>query len=43
MESTGPAPGKAGRHATGFICVTVLLDAMGIGIIMPVMPDLMRS
>lgn len=43
MESTGPAPGKAGRHATGFICVTVLLDAMGIGIIMPVMPDLIEE
>ena len=43
MEATGPDRKTAGRHATGFVCVTVALDAMGIGIIMPVMPDLIRE
>ena len=32
-----------GRRAAAFVVVTVLIDAMGIGIIMPVMPDLIRE
>ena len=32
-----------GRRAIVFVFVTVLIDAMGIGIIMPVMPDLIRE
>lgn len=43
MEDSAAAPGRAGRHAIGFVCVTVLLDAVGIGIIMPVMPDLIQE
>ena len=31
------------RRAAAFVFVTVLIDAMGIGIIMPVMPDLIRE
>lgn len=34
------APKPAGKHAMLFVLVTVLLDSMGIGIIMPVMPQL---
>ncbi|MEL6999221.1 MAG: TCR/Tet family MFS transporter [Pseudomonadota bacterium] len=33
----------ARRHAALFVFVTVVLDSMGIGIILPVMPDLMRE
>jgi len=33
----------AGKRALIFILVTVLLDAMGIGIIMPVLPDLIME
>lgn len=43
MDVTDRAPAGFGRHATGFVCVTVLLDAVGIGIIMPVMPDLIQE
>ena len=32
-----------GRRAAAFVVVTVLIDAMGIGVIMPVMPDLIRE
>ena len=32
-----------GRRAVAFVFVTVLINAMGIGIIMPVMPDLIRE
>ena len=32
-----------GQRATVFVFVTVLIDAMGIGIILPVMPDLIRE
>jgi len=32
-----------GHHAALFVFVTVLIDAMGIGIIIPVMPDLIRD
>ena len=31
------------RRAVSFVFVTVLIDAMGIGIIIPVMPDLIRE
>lgn len=31
------------RHAAMFVFVTVVLDSMGIGIIMPVMPDLLQE
>ena len=33
----------ARRHAAMFVFVTVVLDSMGIGIIMPVMPDLLQE
>ena len=33
----------AGPQAATFVFVTVLIDAMGIGIIIPVMPDLIRE
>ena len=32
-----------GQRAAAFVFVTVLIDAMGIGIILPVMPDLIRE
>lgn len=32
-----------GRHATAFVFVTVLVDSMGIGIIIPVLPSLIRE
>ncbi len=35
--------GFASRHAAGFILVTVVLDSVGIGLIMPVMPELIGS
>ncbi|MHA6324925.1 TCR/Tet family MFS transporter [Roseivivax sp. CAU 1753] len=31
------------RSAKGFLVSTVVIDAMGVGLIMPVMPDLMRE
>jgi len=34
---------SASRRAVAFVFVTVLIDAMGIGIIIPVMPDLIRE
>ncbi len=34
---------QPGRRAATFVFVTVLIDAMGIGIIIPVMPDLIRE
>ena len=34
---------RAGPPAAAFVFVTVLIDAMGIGIIIPVMPDLIRE
>ena len=34
---------RAGPRAAAFVFVTVLIDAMGIGIIIPVMPDLIRE
>jgi DHA1 family tetracycline resistance protein-like MFS transporter len=38
-----PAPPPAPRLALTFILVTVALDAIGIGLIFPVMPDLIRE
>lgn len=40
--SARPAPGRA-NLALLFILATVTLDAIGIGLIFPVMPDLMES
>ena len=37
------SPAKPSRYAKFFIVATVTLDAMGIGLIMPVMPDLIRQ
>jgi DHA1 family tetracycline resistance protein-like MFS transporter len=34
---------KASRHALAFIFVTVLVDTMGLGIIFPVMPELIEG
>lgn len=34
---------RPGRSATTFILVTLVLDAMGIGLILPVMPDLIEE
>jgi len=45
MDRTAPAPSRpaAPRAALTFILVTLALDAMGIGLILPVMPDLLRE
>lgn len=37
---TGP---KAGKHALTFIFVTILIDSMGLGIILPVLPKLIQT
>ncbi len=37
-----PVP-KASRHAVTFVFVTVFLDMVGFGLIMPVLPDLIRD
>ena len=43
----GQRPGAAtrvpNRFAIAFILITVVIDSMGIGLIMPVMPDLIRE
>lgn len=36
-------PAKAGKHTQWFIMATVLIDAIGLGLILPVMPDLVMS
>lgn len=42
--ATAPeAPEPVSRHATVFIFVTVLLDMVGIGLILPVVPALLRD
>jgi DHA1 family tetracycline resistance protein-like MFS transporter len=42
MESETPSPPVQGRkHALAFIAVTLLLDTIGFGLIMPVMPRLL--
>ncbi|MEZ5797313.1 MAG: TCR/Tet family MFS transporter [Paracoccaceae bacterium] len=49
MDSTCPAPAPAGaplpasRHAVTFVLVTVLLDMIGFGLIIPVTPALIRE
>ncbi len=43
--SAGPAPDKSpavSRHGATFIFITVLLDVLGLGIIIPVLPDLIK-
>lgn len=40
LSATRRAPGP---HATRFIFITMFLDAMGIGLIIPVMPDLITE
>jgi DHA1 family tetracycline resistance protein-like MFS transporter len=42
MQDT-PAPAAPPRAASAFILITVLLDAAGIGLIMPVLPELLRE
>lgn len=34
---------RASRHALGFILLTVLIDTIGFGIVLPVLPDLIRE
>src|SRR6202171_2122192 len=42
METTAPAaPARSHRHALAFIAVTLLLDTIGFGLIMPVYPKLL--
>ncbi len=42
--NTGPGTGRVnGRLALSFILITVTLDAIGIGLIFPVMPDLIQE
>lgn len=41
--ASGPAPGKHGKNAFAFVFVTVLLDMMGFGLIIPVMPELLME
>ncbi len=40
---SGPAPRTTNRRAFAFILITLVLDAMGIGLILPVMPDLITQ
>ena len=41
--STADAPGRASRHAVTFVLVTVFLDMVGFGVIMPVLPSLIEE
>ncbi len=43
MTTIATAERPKRHHAALFVFVTVLIDAMGIGIIIPVMPDLIRD
>ena len=43
MTDTARTQRLGNRRAVSFVFVTVLIDAMGIGIIIPVMPDLIRE
>lgn len=44
MSETGKeAAPTAGGHAAMFVFLTVCIDAMGLGIIVPVLPDLIRE
>ena len=38
-----PASPRSGRHALAFIAVTLLLDTIGFGLIVPVMPRLLET
>ncbi len=40
VDPTGPAPGKA---AFGFVFATVLLDMLALGLVVPVLPTLIKS
>lgn len=42
-QSGATAKPKGGFHATMFVFLTVCIDSMGIGIIIPVLPDLIRE
>ena len=37
------APVPVSRHAVGFVLITVFLDMVGFGLIMPVLPALIRE
>jgi len=41
--STPAAPARSSRHAIGFIFVTVVLDTLAMGLIIPVLPKLVLS
>ncbi len=44
LSAPAPAPAPApGRNAFAFILATLVIDAMGIGLILPVMPDLIAE
>lgn len=43
MDGSDARKGRFERHATLFVFVTVFLDAVGIGIIVPVTPDLLQE
>ena len=43
MTEITQSPASTGRLSVTFILITVLLDAMGIGLIIPVMPDLIQE
>ncbi len=42
-DAASPVPASARPAAAGFIVVTVAIDAMGIGLILPVMPELLKA
>lgn len=41
--SASPAPAGRSRHAVTFVLITVFLDMVGFGIIMPVLPELIET
>lgn len=43
MSERGTPPDRGAGHAMGFVLATVFLDAMGIGLIFPVMPALLTE
>ncbi len=42
-EYVNDSKGEAGRGPLFFIFITVMINSMGIGLIMPVMPDLLQD
>ncbi|MBD3786050.1 MAG: TCR/Tet family MFS transporter [Sphingomonadales bacterium] len=38
-----PAPSKPSRHAVGFVLLVVFLDMVGLGLILPVLPELIET